>query len=149
MRRYLRLMRAFARFTLLNEMAFRANFLVKISVELIWLGLLLIFYDTVFRLTSAIEGWNHAQFLIFLGIYYSLEGVIETFFLENCNEFSDLVRKGDLDIYLLKPIDERFLELRLERARAFEERNRRSIRWLQRAGLADPALDAELAADAL
>ena len=109
MRRYLRLMRAFARFTLLNEMAFRANFLVKISVELIWLGLLLIFYDTVFRLTSAIEGWNHAQFLIFLGIYYALEGVIETFFLENCNEFSDLVRKGDLDIYLLKPIDEQFL----------------------------------------
>src|SRR5437016_7045936 len=109
MRRYLRLMRAFARFTLLNELAFRINFLVKISVELLWLGLILVFYDTIFSKTNSIEGWSHAEFLIFLGIYYALAGIVETFFLENCNEFADLVRKGDLDIYLLKPIDEQFL----------------------------------------
>jgi AcrR family transcriptional regulator len=46
-------------------------------------------------------------------------------------------------------IDERFRELRLARARAFEERNVRGIRRLQRDGWADPALDAVLAADAL
>src|SRR5207302_10045202 len=32
-----------------------------------------------------------------------------TFFLSNCNEFADLIRSGDLDFYLLKPIDEQFL----------------------------------------
>lgn len=46
-------------------------------------------------------------------------------------------------------IDGRFRELRLERARAFEERNVRGIRRLQREGKADPTLDAELVADAL
>lgn len=46
-------------------------------------------------------------------------------------------------------IDDRFLELRLERARAFEERNVRGIRRLQREGKADPTLDAELVGDAL
>ena len=35
--------------------------------------------------------------------------LIETLFLENCNEFADLVRSGDLDFFLLKPIDEQFL----------------------------------------
>jgi ABC-2 type transport system permease protein len=30
-------------------------------------------------------------------------------FLENCNEFAELVRTGDLDGLLLKPIDEQFL----------------------------------------
>src|SRR5438067_7440342 len=107
--RYLRLLGAFARFGLLNELAFRANFLVKISVEMLWLCLLLIFYDTVFRQTNTIQNWGHAEFLVFLGCYYALEGAIETFFLENCNEFSNLVRTGDLDLYLLKPIDEQFL----------------------------------------
>lgn len=34
---------------------------------------------------------------------------METFFLENCNAFADLVRSGDLDFYLLKPVDEQFL----------------------------------------
>lgn len=46
-------------------------------------------------------------------------------------------------------IDERFLELRLARARAFEERNVRGIRRLQRQGVADPSLDPELTAAAL
>lgn len=108
--RYLRLLRAFARFGLLNELAFRGNFLVKISVELIWLSLLLIFYNTVFGKTNFItEDWTQARFLVFLGCYYAVEGVIETFFLSNCNEFANLVRTGDLDLYLLKPIDEQFL----------------------------------------
>jgi ABC-2 type transport system permease protein len=35
--------------------------------------------------------------------------VMETFFLENCSEFAELVRTGDLDFALLKPIDEQFL----------------------------------------
>jgi ABC-2 type transport system permease protein len=30
-------------------------------------------------------------------------------FLDNCNEFAELVRTGDLDGLLLKPIDEQFL----------------------------------------
>ena len=36
-------------------------------------------------------------------------GLIETLFLDNCNQFADLVRTGDLDFFLLKPIDEQFL----------------------------------------
>ena len=38
-----------------------------------------------------------------------MEGLVETFFLENCSEFSELIRTGNLDVYLLKPIDEQFL----------------------------------------
>ena len=46
-------------------------------------------------------------------------------------------------------VDERFRELRLERTEAFLARNTRAIRRLQREGLADPALDAELTSLAL
>src|SRR5215472_6812287 len=95
--RYFRLLRAFARFALLTEMSFRANFLVKVAVETIWLCLLLVFYHSVFRYTNHIADWGQAQFLCFLGCYYALAAVIETFFLENCNEFASLVRSGDLD----------------------------------------------------
>ena len=56
--RYLRLFRAFARFSLANELAFRGNFLLKILVELLWLGILLVFYDTVFHYTTAVAGWS-------------------------------------------------------------------------------------------
>jgi len=46
-------------------------------------------------------------------------------------------------------VDEKFLELRWQRSAAFLARNARAIRRLQRDGLADPALDPELAALAL
>ena len=46
-------------------------------------------------------------------------------------------------------VDERFAALRLERSAAFLARNARAIRRLQRVGLADPALDPDLASLAL
>jgi viologen exporter family transport system permease protein len=107
--RYFRLLSAFARFCLANEMAFRGNFLMKVLVEVLWLGILLIFYQTLFRYTSKVGDWDANQYLFFLGCYYTLEGLIETLFLENAMEFADNVRTGSLDFYLLKPIDEQFL----------------------------------------
>src|SRR6185437_8513390 len=83
--------------------------LVKVSVEVIWLGILLAFYATVFGMTNTIAEWNRPQYLFFVGAFFTLNGIIETFFLENCNDFAELVRTGDLDFLLLKPIDEQFL----------------------------------------
>lgn len=109
MQRYLRMYAALARYSLARELAFRGNFLVKLSVEIIWLCLLLVFYRTVFAKTSVVADWSEPAFLFFVGCYFALEGLIETLFLENCNGFADLVRSGDLDFVLLKPIDEQFL----------------------------------------
>lgn len=106
---YLRLLGAFGRFSLNRELAFRGNFLMKVLLEVVWLAILLLFFHTIFRNTSRIEGWNEHQYLFFLGCYYALEGLIETLFLENCVEFGELVRTGNLDFFLLKPIDEQFL----------------------------------------
>ena len=107
--RYFRLWLAFARFGLVRELSFRSNFLVKITVEVLWLAILLVFYRTVFKQTDLVAGWDEFQFLFFVGCYFALGGLVETLFLENCNEFADLVRTGDLDFVLLKPIDEQFL----------------------------------------
>jgi ABC-2 type transport system permease protein len=106
---YLRLWLALARFSLVREFAFRANFLVKVFVEILWLGILIAFYETIFSKTSMVAGWDRYQYLFFLGFYFAIGGLLETLFLENCNNFADLVRTGDLDFYLLKPMDEQFL----------------------------------------
>jgi len=107
--RNMRLLGALARFTLAREMAFRGNFLVKVSVELLWMAILVAFYRTVFAKTSSIAGWSEPDYFFFVGCFFAINGMIETLFLENCNEFAELVRTGDLDFLLLKPIDEQFL----------------------------------------
>jgi ABC-2 type transport system permease protein len=107
--RYLRLLFAFGRFGLANELAFRGNFVLKVLVEVLWLFILLVFYRTLYKNTNTIEGWDEHQYLFFIGCYYTMEGLLETLFLGNCTEFADLVRTGNLDAYLLQPIDEQFL----------------------------------------
>ncbi len=107
--RYLRLWCAMARFNLARELAFRVNFLVKMFVEILWLSVLLVFYNTIFQKTDTVASWNRGEYLFFVGCYFALGGLIEALFLDNCNQFADLVRTGDLDFFLLKPIDEQFL----------------------------------------
>jgi len=107
--RYLRLLGHLARYTLNRELAFRGNFLVKVSVEVLWLGIMIAFYRTVFARTSNVAGWSEPDYFFFVGCYFALNGLVETLFFENCNEFAELVRTGDLDFLLLRPIDEQFL----------------------------------------
>jgi len=107
--RYTKLWLSLAKFSLLGEMAFRGNFVVKVIVELLWLGILLLFNFTVFQKTNSIANWDVNQYLFFIGCYFAMGGLMEMFFLENCNQFADLVRSGDLDFFLLRPIDEQFL----------------------------------------
>src|SRR3954468_15527616 len=107
--RYLRLMVALGRYGLAREFAFRGHFRCEWFVGVLWLGILLAFYETIFTKTRVVADWPKEDYLFFVGCYFALEGILETFFLENCNEFADLVRSGDLDFYLLKPIDEQFL----------------------------------------
>ncbi len=107
--RYPRILRALAAHSLSRELAFRGNFLVKVSVEVLWLAIMLAFYRVVFARSSNVAGWTEPQYLFFVGCFFALNGLIEMLFLDNCNEFAELVRTGDLDALLLKPIDEQFL----------------------------------------
>lgn len=107
--RYLRLLFAFARFGLATEMSFRVNFLVKVAVEMLWLFILLVFYQMIFGKTQLVAGWDRWEYLFYVGCHFALAGLIETFFLSNCIDFADLIRSGDLDKFLLQPIDEQFL----------------------------------------
>jgi ABC-2 type transport system permease protein len=107
--RYFRIYLGLCRYGLARELAFRGNFLIKLFVEVLWLCILLAFYETVFTKTATVASWSRAEYLFFVGCYFALAGLIEALFLQNCNEFADLVRTGDLDFYLLKPIDEQFL----------------------------------------
>jgi ABC-2 type transport system permease protein len=109
--RYVRVWLALARYGLTRELSFRTNFVVKVSVEILWLSILLVFYNAVLTHTGSgtVAGWTRAEYLFFVGCYFTMEGFIETLFLSNCGEFSELIRSGDLDFVLLRPMDEQFM----------------------------------------
>ncbi len=99
----------FARNSLVRDMTFRTNFIIEAISSLSWNLMNFGFYILIFSYTDQIEGWNQHQFFVFLATFYFINSLVQTFFMPNFEEFSELIRTGGLDFALLKPIDTQFL----------------------------------------
>src|SRR5258708_28544278 len=53
--------------------------------------------------------WNRHEYFAFMATGMIINTLIEAFFMPNCANFSELIRTGNLDSALLKPIDTQFL----------------------------------------
>jgi ABC-2 type transport system permease protein len=109
---YFRVLSAFAHNSLVRDMTFRANFLIDCVSSLTWVLMNLGFYVLIFEYTGEIgaqTGWHKYEFFIFLSTTLFVNSLVQTFFMPNANEFSELIRTGNLDFALLKPIDTQFL----------------------------------------
>ena len=109
---YWRVLLTFARNSLVRDMTFRSNFLIECVSSMSWMAMNLGFYILIFRYTPMIgegTGWGQYQFFIFLSTTLFVTSLVQTFFMPNAEEFSELIRRGDLDFALLKPIDTQFL----------------------------------------
>lgn len=107
--RYPRLYWSFARYCLIRELAFRVNFIVRCISGVAWLALVFFFFQLVFGQTKQIGDWTEHQYLFFMGTGFILNALVNALFIENCSNLADLIRTGNLDFALLKPIDEQFL----------------------------------------
>lgn len=109
---YLRVFLTFAHNSLVRDMTFRANFIIDCVASLSWVAIQLAFYLLIFKLSPSIGlegGWGKYQFLIFLATTLFANSLVGAFFMPNLSEFSELIRTGNLDFALLKPIDTQFL----------------------------------------
>jgi ABC-2 type transport system permease protein len=93
-------------------MMFRANFLIEAISSLAWAIMNVGFYWIIFEHTNAIgaqTGWGKYEFFVFMGTTWIINSIVQTFFMPNSEEFSELIRTGGLDFAMLKPIDTQFL----------------------------------------
>jgi ABC-2 type transport system permease protein len=109
---YWRVFLTFARNSLVRDMTFRTNFLIECVTSLSWMAMNLAYYLLVFQFAPSIgenTGWGQYQFLVFLSTTLFVNSIVQAFFMPNAEEFSELIRTGNLDFALLKPIDTQFL----------------------------------------
>ncbi len=109
---YFRVFLTFARNSLVRDMTFRGNFIIDSISSLAWVVPNVILYLQVFRFTNSIgtdPGWEQYQFYVFFATGLVMNSVVQTFFMTNVDELTDLIRTGGLDFILLKPIDAQFL----------------------------------------
>jgi ABC-2 type transport system permease protein len=107
--RYLRLFVLFAQTCLIRELSFRVNFIARIATNVGWLALMVLYFQLIFANTHRVGDWDRWQYLFFMGTGMILNGILETVFVGNCSNMSELIRTGDLDLHLARPVDEQFL----------------------------------------
>ncbi len=108
---YTRVFLTFARNSLIRDMTFRANFIIECIASLSWTMMNLGFYLLIFSQIEQrrIADWHQYEFFAFIATTWIVNSVLQAFFMPNAEEFSELIRSGNLDFALLKPIDTQFL----------------------------------------
>lgn len=109
---YIAVFLTFARNSLVRDLTFRSNFLLQCVSATSWTLMNLGFYLIIFGHAKFIgegTGWGRDEFFIFLATTWIINSLVQAFFMPNAQEFSELIRTGNLDFALLKPIDTQFL----------------------------------------
>ncbi|MEZ6045476.1 MAG: ABC-2 family transporter protein [Planctomycetaceae bacterium] len=106
---YLRVFTMFLRNALIRDMTFRSNFIVEIITRAFWFTAQLVLFELIYQSVNRINDWSRYEYFAFMATGMLINAIVETFFMPNCANFSELIRKGDLDFVLLKPIDTQFL----------------------------------------
>ena len=66
-------------------------------------------FEVLYTHTSTISGWDVHGMRIFMGCLFLVDVFYMILFMENMDTMSSLIKRGDLDLYLVKPIDAQFM----------------------------------------
>lgn len=99
----------FCRNALIRELAFRSNFLITLLTRVFWFAAQLTLFEIIFRNVKDIGDWSRPEYFAFMATGMLINALVEAFFMPNAANFSELIRSGNLDFALLKPIDTQFL----------------------------------------
>jgi ABC-2 type transport system permease protein len=107
--RYFRLLGVQLRASLLVGMQYRADFLLDGFVEVFWMATAMVPLLVVYRGHARVGHWSFGEALMVLGWFTLLQGVLEGAINPSLAAVVDHIRKGTLDLVLVKPADAQFL----------------------------------------
>ena len=105
----LTLMLLFARISVQNFAAYRADFFLRGIMSLVQLAAELIVVDTIFHNTETLAGWRLPHMLVLVGVYRMVAGGIRIYIVPNMRRVLEDIREGTLDFVLLKPVNSQLL----------------------------------------
>ncbi|MCL2020388.1 MAG: ABC-2 family transporter protein [Oscillospiraceae bacterium] len=107
-RKHLRVYGMFAKTSLMQQLEYRANFIIGIITECAWLCTKLLYAFIVHRTGVEIGGLSPDQITLFVGTFILLTALYTGIFMNNLGSIPWRVRRGDLDLMLVKPISTQF-----------------------------------------
>lgn len=93
----------------MNEMQYRANFVIQIFQAAVAVGTGLISLLIVFGHTNSLHGWSEAQLFALLGVFTIMSAVVAAIIQPNMQQLMDDIQQGNFDYVLTKPEDAQLL----------------------------------------
>ncbi|MBC7420449.1 MAG: ABC-2 family transporter protein [Bdellovibrio sp.] len=107
--KYLSIYKAFFKASFAADIEYRLNFVFLIIAEFVWYSTQLILFEVLYRHTNVIGDWNLQQMRVFIFLALFVDSIYMILWDQNFLAFNDNVRKGTLDLLLMKPIDSMFM----------------------------------------
>ncbi len=107
--RYLKLYLRFIEFSFGKAMEFRVDFYFRVFMDLVFYAVQFGFFKIIFLHSGSIGGWNEQQAMIFIGAFITIDAIQMTVFANNSWVLPQLINKGDLDYYLVRPVSSFFM----------------------------------------
>jgi len=107
--RYAGIWLAQARYTIMRELMFKANFILWIIVDLTWFGLQLCFIEFLYLQVNVIAGWGKWEMLLLVTTNMFIQQIFQMLVMTNLTKLPELIRTGKLDFFLAQPASAQFL----------------------------------------
>lgn len=108
MQRYARLYLAFVKNSTLTALEYRLSFTIWTIATILLAVVYVLSLEFIFAHVQTIAGWRMEQMLVLAATVMIVNGIVESIFGVNMNEFTKLINRGELDFVLNKPVSTRF-----------------------------------------
>jgi len=105
----LKLLSAFLKVNVQMSLAYRADTVVNILLNLMWLGWELLSLGIIFSNTETIGGWGFGELIALLGVFRLVHTLMIALIWPNTEKFNQSIRDGSMDYTLLQPVNSMFL----------------------------------------
>jgi len=89
--------------------AYRADTIVNILLNIMWLGWELLGLSIIFSNTETLGGWGFGELIALLGVFRLVNTMMMTLIWPNTEKFNQSIRDGSMDYTILQPVSSMFL----------------------------------------
>jgi len=105
----LKLLSAFFKVNVQMALAYRADTVVSILLNLMWLGWELLSLNIIFSNTTSLGGWSLGDLIALLGVFRLVNTLMMAIIWPNTEKFNQSIRDGSMDYTILQPVNSMFL----------------------------------------
>jgi len=104
-----KLISTFFKVNIQMAVAYRADTLVNILLNIMWLGWELLGLSIIFSNTETLGGWGFGELIALLGVFRLVNTLMVALIWPNTEKFNQSIRDGSMDYTILQPVSSMFL----------------------------------------